>query len=73
MAKIGDLSVNIGIEISDETVHRCCQLLQMYFEDNPDKSIHLDWSESALDKTQLYPYVWIGPIEEVKVLKGDKS
>lgn len=64
MAKIGDLSVNIGIEVSDETVQRCCQLLQMYFEDNPDKTIVLDWYESAYDRTKLYPTVYIKNSEE---------
>lgn len=43
MPKIGNLSVSMGIEISEETVRRCCQILQMYLDDNPDKTITSGW------------------------------
>ena len=56
MAKIGDLSVNIGIEVSEETVHRCCQLLQLYLEDNPDKIVETRW-DKGYDRE--FPYVFI--------------
>lgn len=58
MAKIGDLSVNIGIEVSDETVQRCCNLLQMYLQDNPDKVVVTRWDQNY-NKTEWYPYVFI--------------
>lgn len=41
MAKLDDISINIGVTISEETVRRCCQLLSIYFQDNPNKGIEL--------------------------------
>lgn len=54
MAKIGDLS--IGITVSEETVQRCCQLLQLYLEDHPDKIVETRWDE-GIDR--WLPNVWI--------------
>lgn len=42
MADLKDLTFNVGISISNETVNRCCQLLEIYLQDNPDKTIHVD-------------------------------
>ena len=56
MAKIGDLSVNIGIEVSEETVQRCCQLLQLYLEDNPNKIVESRWDKGYDGE---FPCVWI--------------
>ena len=39
MADLKDVTFNVGISISNETVHRCCQLLAIYLQDNPDKTI----------------------------------
>jgi hypothetical protein len=39
MAELGGVTINVGIEISEETVGRCCQILQMYLADHPDKFI----------------------------------
>ena len=39
MAEIAGMTINVGIEISEETVNRCCQLLQIYLTDHPDKFI----------------------------------
>ena len=55
MANIGDLSVNIGIEVSEETVQRCCQLLQLYLEDHPDKVVETLW----FINNREFPNVWI--------------
>ena len=49
MADLKDVTFNVGISISNETVHRCCQLLEIYLLDNPDKTIcvearQLEWS-----------------------------
>lgn len=49
MADLKDVTFNVGISISNETVHRCCQLLAIYLQDNPDKTLHvgerkLEWS-----------------------------
>ena len=52
MAELGGITINVGINISEETVQRCCQILQMYLADNPDKMI----ATSTQDK---YPMVWI--------------
>lgn len=42
MADLKDLTFNVGISISNETVHRCCQLLEIYLQDNPDKTIRVE-------------------------------
>lgn len=51
MAELGGITINVGVNISDETVRRCCQILQMYLEDNPDKIVTSTQGE--------YPAVWI--------------
>ena len=39
MAELGGITINVGIGVSEETVQRCCQILQMYLADNPDKIV----------------------------------
>lgn len=51
MAELGGITINVGINISEETVTRCCQILQMYLADNPDKIVTSSQGE--------YPMVWI--------------
>lgn len=51
MAELGEITINVGINISEETVQRCCQILQMYLADNPDKIVSSMQGE--------YPAVWI--------------
>ena len=63
MTKIGDVSINIGIEVSEETVKRCCQLLQMYLEDHPEKIVKSDWS-CYPGSNEYFPMVYIAPKEE---------
>lgn len=41
MAKLSDLQINVGINISDETVQRCCQLLSIYLTDNLNKTVEV--------------------------------
>ena len=51
MAELGGITINVGINISEETVNRCCQILQMFLADNPDKIVTSQQGE--------YPMVWI--------------
>lgn len=51
MAELGGVTINVGINISEETVRRCCQILQMYLADNPNKIVTSQQGE--------YPMVWI--------------
>lgn len=51
MAELGGITINVGINISEETVQRCCQILQMYLADNPNKIVTSQQGE--------YPAVWI--------------
>ena len=53
MAELGGITINVGINISEETVNRCCQILQMYLADNPDKMI-------KSSQQNEYPIIWIG-------------
>ena len=52
MAELGGITINVGINISEETVGRCCQILQMYLADNPDKIV-------KNQQDDMYPMVWI--------------
>lgn len=36
MAKLNDISFNIGMSVSEDTVKRCCLLLEMYLTDHPE-------------------------------------
>lgn len=56
MAELGGITINVGINISEETVQRCCQILQMYLADNPTKIIMCQQGE--------YPMVWIAESED---------
>lgn len=51
MAELGGITINVGVNISKETVQRCCEILQMYLADNPDKIVSSVQGE--------YPMVWI--------------
>jgi hypothetical protein len=51
MAELGGITINVGINISEETVGRCCQILQMYLADNPNKIV--------TSQQGAYPMVWI--------------
>lgn len=51
MAELGEMTINVGINVSEEAVQRCCQILQMYLADNPDKIVTSQQGE--------YPMVWI--------------
>ena len=51
MAELGGITINVGINISEETVQRCCQILQMYLADNPDKIV--------VSQQGKYPMIWI--------------
>ena len=53
--EISKLAINVGINISEETVTRCCQILQMYLADNPNMIVMSEQGE--------YPHVWIGVAE----------
>lgn len=62
MAELGGITINVGINISEETVGRCCQILQMYLSDNPDKIVTSQQGQ--------YPVVWIQDrVEESEVKK----
>lgn len=62
MTELGGITINVGINISEETVHRCCQILQMYLADNPDKEVTSQQGE--------YPMVWI---QDRMVKRSDKE
>ena len=60
MAELGGITIGVGVNISEETVHRCCQILQMYLQDNPDKIVRSE-------QNGQYSIVWIDKKEnEVK-------
>lgn len=36
MAKMNDITFNVGMSVSEDTVNRCCLLLEMYLTDHPE-------------------------------------
>lgn len=62
MAELGGITINVGINISEETVRRCCQILQLYLADNPDKEV--------TSQQGKYPMVWI---QDRVVKRSDKK
>ena len=36
---MSEMTFNIGITVSNETVNTCCKLLQLYLNDNPKKML----------------------------------
>ena len=36
MAKMNDITFNVGMSVSEDTVQRCCLLLGMYLTDHPE-------------------------------------
>ena len=39
MAKLNDLTINIGVTIPEDTMVRCVEILSMWLTDNPDKTL----------------------------------
>ena len=47
MAKLNEITINIGVAITDDTLHRCCNLLSMWLNDNPDKTLEVfEWHDA---------------------------
>lgn len=42
MAKATEITVGVNVSIPDETVRRCCSLLEMWMDDNPDRNLVCD-------------------------------
>lgn len=39
MAKATEITVDVRVNIPDETICRCLRILEMWMDDNPDKNI----------------------------------
>lgn len=42
MAKIGDLTVEVRLSVSDETASQCLRLLEIWMNDDPDRMIECE-------------------------------
>ena len=42
MASIDKITIDVCVNIPDETVTRCLNILSMYLTDNPDKTLSID-------------------------------
>lgn len=42
MASIDKITIDVCVNIPDETVTRCLKILSMYLTDNPDKTLSID-------------------------------
>ena len=46
MAKLNDITFNIGVSIPNDTFDRCCVILSMWLNDNPDKTLEVvEWED----------------------------
>lgn len=36
MARMNDITFNVGMTVSEDTMKRCCLLLEMYLTDHPE-------------------------------------
>lgn len=36
---IGGISIDVGVQISEETINRCITILNWWLKDNPDKTL----------------------------------
>lgn len=57
MANLGDLSINLSLTPSDETIKRCLQILDMYLTDNPNMTLEID--ENYIGANGPIRKVWI--------------
>jgi hypothetical protein len=42
MAKATEITVDVRVNIPDETICRCLRILEMWMDDNPDKRVVID-------------------------------
>lgn len=63
MTKFEGIRIEMGVTISEETVQRCLNLLRMWLEDNPDKTILVDRSQQY-GTGEPITCVYIAPVEE---------
>lgn len=62
MAELNGITINIGVTVSEETVRRCCEILGIYFKDNPNKGLKLYRSKDSYGNS--YADVCITEVEE---------
>lgn len=63
MTKFEGIRIEMGVTISEETVQRCLNLLRMWLEDNPDKTIIVDRSQ-RYGKGEIITEIYVAPVEE---------
>lgn len=39
MARANRITVDVDMTISDETLRRCCRIIEMWMDDNPDRKL----------------------------------
>lgn len=65
MANISDISFNVGISISEETVYRCCRLLEIYLQDHPDLTLKAEGAKMyGSDEYRVSVYITEKPTGE---------
>lgn len=58
MANLKDLTVtvNANLTVTDETVERCLRLIEIWQEDNPNKTIQGEWIEGSRVRYGIIPF-----------------
>ena len=51
--KLDGITINIGVAIPEETVHRCVQILNMHLTDNPNLTIKV-YDDNYHDHLERY-------------------
>ena len=64
MATISDITINIGITVTEEAVRRCCEVLRIYLNDNPKKMLHVDDVTDCDGKRDVILYFGNKEVEE---------
>ena len=58
MANLKDLTVtvNANLTVTDETVERCLRLIEIWQEDNPNKTIQGEWIDHSRVRYRIIPF-----------------
>ena len=57
MAKLNDITFNVGMSVSEDTKTRCCLLLEMYLTDHPELELISNERETSDGERYVSVYV----------------
>lgn len=63
MAKAQEITVDVKVNIPDETIYQCLRVLEMWMDNNPDKDIVVDRVE-GLNGFRHHAYIVNGAVDD---------